>query len=97
MTAPSGSDVVTISRFEPGRESQRVQTSTRLAEVVRAVGKLDGSYPDVAQLLVMAEKQSNLEGRLEFDALVRIDKPVEIDYYRNGGILPTVLRKLADS
>lgn len=31
----------------------------------------------------------------EFSALVRIDTPVEIDYYRNGGILPTVLRKLA--
>ncbi len=25
---------------------------------------------------------------------VRIDTPVELDYYRNGGILPTVLRKL---
>lgn len=32
-----------------------------------------------------------------FEALVRIDTPVEIDYYRNGGILPTVLRKLAES
>jgi aconitate hydratase len=31
-----------------------------------------------------------------FRALVRIDTPVEIDYYRNGGILPTVLRKLAE-
>jgi len=30
-----------------------------------------------------------------FQAMVRIDTPVEIDYYRNGGILPTVLRKLA--
>jgi aconitate hydratase len=30
----------------------------------------------------------------EFDARVRIDTPVEIDYYRNGGILQTVLRKL---
>jgi aconitate hydratase len=28
--------------------------------------------------------------------VVRIDTPVEIDYYRNGGILPTVLRKLAE-
>ena len=28
-------------------------------------------------------------------AVVRIDSPVEVDYYRNGGILPTVLRKLA--
>ena len=33
----------------------------------------------------------------EFDVVVRIDTPVEIDYYRNGGILPTVLRKLSMS
>ncbi len=29
-----------------------------------------------------------------FDTTVRIDTPVELDYYRNGGILQTVLRKL---
>ena len=29
-----------------------------------------------------------------FQATVRIDTPVEMDYYRNGGILQTVLRKL---
>jgi aconitate hydratase len=34
--------------------------------------------------------------KTSFEALVRIDTPVEIDYYRNGGILPTVLRKLAE-
>ena len=33
----------------------------------------------------------------EFNATVRIDTPVELDYYRNGGILQTVLRKLAAS
>ena len=32
-----------------------------------------------------------------FDALVRIDTPVELEYYRNGGILPFVLRQLASS
>jgi aconitate hydratase len=31
---------------------------------------------------------------VEFQAKVRIDTPVELDYYRNGGILQTVLRKL---
>ena len=31
---------------------------------------------------------------IEFAATVRIDTPVELDYYRNGGILQTVLRKL---
>ena len=30
----------------------------------------------------------------EFEASVRIDTPVELDYYRNGGILQTVLRNL---
>jgi len=30
----------------------------------------------------------------EFPCLCRLDTPVEIDYYRNGGVLQTVLRKL---
>jgi len=30
----------------------------------------------------------------EFEAIARIDTPVELEYYRNGGILQTVLRKL---
>ena len=33
--------------------------------------------------------------RTEFTARARIDTPVEAEYYRNGGILQTVLRKLA--
>ena len=32
--------------------------------------------------------------KIEFQANVRIDTPVEMDYYRNGGILQTVLRNL---
>jgi aconitate hydratase len=32
-----------------------------------------------------------------FDAVVRIDTPAEADYYRNGGILPYVLRKMLRS
>ncbi|MDE0230834.1 MAG: aconitate hydratase AcnA [bacterium] len=31
-----------------------------------------------------------------FEALVRIDTPIEVDYYRHGGILPYVLRQMAD-
>ncbi len=34
------------------------------------------------------------EHTAQFDALVRIDTPGEADYYRNGGILPYVLRSL---
>jgi len=32
-----------------------------------------------------------------FEVIVRIDTPVEADYYRNGGILPYVLRQLVSS
>jgi aconitate hydratase len=32
-----------------------------------------------------------------FTVIARLDTPVEVDYYKNGGILPTVLRNLAKS
>ena len=32
--------------------------------------------------------------RWSFTALARLDTPVEVNYYRNGGILQTVLRKM---
>jgi aconitate hydratase len=35
-------------------------------------------------------------GSVEFDAVVRIDTPGEANYYRNGGIMPYVLRSLLD-
>jgi aconitate hydratase len=41
---------------------------------------------------VRARGDQRLE--IEFTATVRIDTPVEVEYYRNGGILHTVLRRL---
>ncbi len=35
------------------------------------------------------------QGEIKFKCTVRLDTPVEIDYFKNGGILQTVLRKLA--
>jgi len=35
-------------------------------------------------------------GEKRFKVVCRIDTPVEINYYRNGGILHTVLRRMAD-
>jgi len=45
-----------------------------------------------SEVTVVAQKDNG--EKIEFNALVRIDTPVEMDYYRNGGILPAVLRKL---
>ena len=33
-------------------------------------------------------------GQREFHATCRLDTPVEVEYYRNGGILQTVLRQM---
>ena len=46
---------------------------------------------------VVAHRQLAADGTettLTFPVTVRIDTPVELDYYRNGGILHTVTRKL---
>jgi aconitate hydratase len=32
-----------------------------------------------------------------FEAVARLDTPVDVAYYANGGILPAVLRKLLKS
>ena len=49
----------------------------------------------MSSLTVTATK---IDGRkLQFDAVVRLDTPVEVEYYRNGGILPAVLRNLAEA
>ena len=47
----------------------------------------------LSSITVTATKQSG--ETVEFEATVRLDTPVEVDYYRNGGILQTVLRNLA--
>ena len=49
----------------------------------------------LSSITVKATKESGEV--IEFDAVVRLDTPVEVDYYRNGGILQAVLRNLANT
>ena len=42
-----------------------------------------------------AADRAGLGVELRFEAIVRLDGPIELDYYRQGGILPAVLRRLA--
>jgi aconitate hydratase len=53
----------------------------------------DGDTP--ATVHVVAAKEDG--SKVEFDAVVRIDTPGEADYYRNGGIMQYVLRKMVRS
>ncbi|WP_205215466.1 aconitate hydratase [Amycolatopsis albispora] len=50
----------------------------------------EGETPRTVKVTATKEDGS----KVEFDAVVRIDTPGEADYYRNGGILQYVLRKM---
>ena len=51
---------------------------------------------DVEPLQMLTVTATKPDGTvIEFEAQARLDTPVEVEYYRNGGILHTVLRQLA--
>ncbi len=73
-------------------EGQSWQALGLSGEELYDIDGLDESLQPRATLNVTA---TPAEGPpLAFQVQVRIDTPVELDYYRNGGILQTVLRKL---
>jgi aconitate hydratase len=79
-------------QFLPGQSAQSLGLTGE--ETISIEGLNDQLQPR-SQITVKAVATDG--STKSFDALVRIDTPVEIDYYRNGGILPTVLRKLAST
>lgn len=46
-------------------------------------------------ITVSAKKTDGSGKTIRFTAMCRVDTPVEVDYYRNGGILHMVLRRMA--
>ncbi|MBT6145877.1 MAG: aconitate hydratase, partial [Gemmatimonadetes bacterium] len=53
---------------------------------------IDDNLQPGQQIEVLA---SGATGEQRFQTVCRIDTPVELEYYRNGGILQTVLRRMA--
>ena len=66
-------------------------TETYAIEGVTALN--DGETPRTVKVTATREDGTTQE----FDAVVRIDTPGEADYYRNGGIMQYVLRKMVNS
>jgi len=71
VTATGGSDTVVVSRYEVGRPDRRRVVSTRIADVIRALSEIGATYPDVAGMLVEADRQRNIPGGIRVDALPR--------------------------
>jgi aconitate hydratase len=62
---------------------------------------IDSDFTPGSTMSVIAAKPVMMNGRemfseMEFQVRVRIDTPVELQYYLNGGILPTVMKTLAE-
>jgi aconitate hydratase len=55
-----------------------------------------GVTDEVEPLQMMTVEATSADGEIKtFSVQVRLDTPVEVEYYRNGGILHTVLRQMA--
>ena len=55
------------------------------------IGIEDGIKPQMDVTLVIKRKDGTTQN---VTVLLRIDTPIEVDYYLHGGILPYVLREL---
>jgi hypothetical protein len=71
VTARAGDTVATVSRFSPksGADPIPVQCSLAVADILRTMADLGGTYPDAADLLEKARESKALSCRLVRDAL----------------------------
>jgi aconitate hydratase len=77
-------------QFKPGDSASSLGLSGR--EIFAIDGLADGIAPR-ASVTVRVTDDDGRERR--FEAIARLDGPIDVDYYRQGGILPAVLRRLA--
>ncbi|MCX8033269.1 MAG: aconitate hydratase AcnA [Thermoleophilia bacterium] len=77
--------------LEPGVEVESLGLSGR--ELVDVVGLSDALTPGASLVVrIRCERAGSEEKVLELNCKARLDFPVEVDYYRHGGILPRVYR-----
>ncbi len=78
-------------QFQPGESAASLKlTGTETYHIEGVAGSLNGGGRTATVRAVTAAG-----AEVSFTAVVRVDTPQEVEYYRNGGILPYVLRQLA--
>jgi aconitate hydratase len=76
-------------QFMPGQGAAALGLTGREAFTIRGLAELAPRQ----EVIVEARGDDGAERR--FRAIARLDGPIEVDYMRQGGILPAVLRRLA--
>jgi aconitate hydratase len=76
-------------QFKPGQSLESLGLTGK--ETFEIIGISEGISPgQIVQVQAVKEDGT----RLAFDSTLRIDNQVEVDYYKQGGVLHTVLRRL---
>ncbi len=76
-------------QFMPGENVENLGLSGH--EIYHIEG-LDNDIEPQSEARVRAEKTDG--GVVSFNVIIRLNTPIEVEYYRNGGILHTVLRNM---
>ncbi len=76
-------------QFKPG---ENLDSLGLTGKEIYSVEGLSNAIQPKSEVTVRAQAEDG--SLLTFQAIARLDTPVEVDYYRNGGILHTVLRNL---
>jgi aconitate hydratase len=76
-------------QFKPGQNAESLGLTGKERITIQGIS---GTLAPRQDVTVNVERPDG--ARTSFATTMRIDTPVEISYYRNGGILQTVLRKM---
>jgi aconitate hydratase len=75
------------------KEGENAASRGLTGQEVFDITGLDNSISPRSEVTLTATSPDG--SRRTFQAVARLDSIVEVNYYRNGGILPTVLRSLS--
>jgi aconitate hydratase len=80
-------------QFQHGENAQSLKLTGKEVYHIEGVRKalLEGTRRATVRAVAQDGSEKN------FEVLVRVDTPQEVEYYRNGGILPYVLRQIASA
>ena len=79
-------------QFKPGESRASLNLTGR--ESYDIVGIIGADLKPRQELTVRVRDVDGAGAAREFQAIARLDSPIDINYYRNGGILQAVLRRL---
>ena len=82
-------------QYKPGDTASSLGLTGR--ETFSVLGLAEGLSPRQSVTVVATRDAAagGDGGEVRFEAIARLDGPIEVDYYEGGGILPAVLRRLA--